>query len=178
MRAQFRLEEIDEIDRFMAAEKHLYERAPEFGPSNFAQRRRSAAEYEAKWPIVDSLGVIGDGQLRIVSRPGLDDNVSISVIFKNISVSRLDLCPRTVCHPNPLIAITMGLPPTVCGSHFHAWEHNRDHILDTQQATLPFREELPAKIRRFDQAFPWMAEHINLVLTPGQRAFDVEPRLA
>lgn len=42
---------------------------------------------------------------------------------------------------------------------------------------LPCREPLPAQIRRFEQAFPWLADRMNLKLTAEQRTFDIPRQL-
>ena len=155
--------------------KHLFGPPPEFGAATF--HRRDDYEWTAVWPIADSLGVVTTGQLRFVVRPGLSLGPSISVIFDREAVARLDIVPPQECESNPLWAAAMGLPPRVCGPHFHTWEHNRDHVLATEEWQLPCREPLPPQVRKFDQAFPWLAARINLVLTPEQRGFEPPARL-
>ena len=162
------------VDAFLAdTPKHLFGPPPEFGAATF--HRRDDYEWTAVWPIADSLGVVTTGQLRLVVRPGLSLGPSISVIFDREAVARLDIVPPQECESNPLWAAAMGLPPRVCGPHFHTWEHNRDHVLATEE--LPCREPLPPQVRKFDQAFPWLAARINLVLTPEQRGFEPPARL-
>jgi hypothetical protein len=168
--------EIAAVDAFFAdTPKSLAGPPPEFGVGNFY--RGGAYEWRANWPIADSLGIIGPGALRAIVRPGQALGPSISVIFNRQAVARLNFVPARECESNPLWAAAVGLPPRVCGPHFHAWEHNRFHVLETEEWQLPCREPLPAKIHKFDQAFPWLAARINLVLTPDQRRFEPPPQL-
>ena len=67
--------------------------------------------------------------------------------------------------------------PREFAAHFHSWEHNRFHVLTDEEWELPCREPLPPQVRKFDQAFPWLAARINLVLTPDQRRFEPPAQL-
>jgi hypothetical protein len=155
--------------------KRLSGSPPEFGVSTF--NRDGQYEREATWPIADSSGIVATAQLRFVVRPGLQLGPSVSVIFNRQAIARLDFVPLTECESNPLWAATVGLPPRICGPHFHSWEHNRRHVLEHERWELPCREALPVQIRRFEQAFPWLADRMNLALTPEQRQFDVPAQL-
>lgn len=155
--------------------KRLSGAPPEFGMSTF--NRDGQYEREAIWPIADSLGVVTTGQLRFVVRPGLQLGPSISVIFNRQALARLDFVPPQECEPNPLWAASLGLPATVCGPHFHGWQHNRLHVLQRERWELPCREALAPQLRRFEQALPWLADRLNLVLTAEQRSFDVPKEL-
>jgi len=169
MKPAARLADVEAVDRFLADKKYLSGDPPEFGPSNF--QRRGQYERRAVWPIADELGVVTSGQLRIVTRTGTEYRVTINVIFRGQNVSRLDFVPVTECEANPHWASP--LPARVCGPHFHSWPDNREHLLRSDTWELECREPLPAQVRKFSQAFPWLAERINLVLTPRQRTFDV-----
>src|SRR5215472_14174750 len=146
--------EVAAVDAFLSDQKRLYGEPPEFGPTNVHRRGRQP-EWDAVWPVADSLGVVTSGQLRFVARPDSYGRVSISVIFNRQSVCRLDFVLADECELNPFWAAEFGLPARVCGPHFHAWEHNRKHVLSVDKWELPCREPLPAQVRRFSQAFPW-----------------------
>jgi hypothetical protein len=164
------------VDAFLAdGGKTLSGAPPEFGVSAF--NRNGQYEREAIWPIADSLGIVTTGQLRFVVRPGLDLGPSISVVFGRQAISRLDFVPVNECESNPAWAAPLGLPPRVCGPHFHGWTHNRHHVLTQEEWQLHCREPLPPQVRRFEQALPWLADRINLVLTPEQRSFDIPREL-
>jgi hypothetical protein len=163
------------VDAFLTSPKTLSGAPPEFGRSPF--NRGGQYEREAIWPIADSSGIVTTGQLRFVVRPGLELGPSISVIFNRQAVSRLDFVPLSECENNPFWAGYSGLPPRVCGPHFHGWTYNRSHVLTQEEWQLPCREPLPAQVRRFEQALPWLADLINLILTPEQRSFEIPREL-
>ncbi|MGG3812351.1 hypothetical protein ABEV34_11965 [Methylorubrum rhodesianum] len=159
------------MDAFLADPKTLYGDPPEFGPTNF--HRNSFAEWQANWALADSIGSTDDGQIRFVARPyGL---FSISVIFKSLNVARLDFEDPNVCEANPHWARGLGVAPRVCGPHFHRWTLNRQHVLvlGAGICELPAREALSPQIRRFEQAFAWLAEQVNVTLLPEQRLFEL-----
>jgi hypothetical protein len=144
--------EIAAVDSFSAdAGKTLYGPPPEFGATKF--HRNGAYEWDATWPIADGLGIVTSGQLRFVVRPGSPLGPSISLVFNRQMVARLDIEATEICENNPLWAAAFGLPPRVCGPHYHAWEHNKGHIADVKEWELPCREPLPRRsgglIRRF-----------------------------
>ena len=164
------------VDAFLAdGPKSLAGPPPEFGVGLF--HRQGVYEWRANWPIADSLGVVGPASLRFVIRPGLALGPSISLIFNRQAVARLNFVPTQECESNPLWAAMLGLPAQVCGPHFHSWEYNRAHVLTVKEWELPCREALPLQVRKFDQAFPWLAAKINLVLTPDQRRFEPPAQL-
>jgi len=160
--------EVTLADEFLADAKSLFGAPPEFGPKRVGKK---GSLWEAIWPIANSIGIVESGQLRIVFTPASDKPFTISLVFRGNSISRIDFVADTICHSNPLFARCFELPPNVCGPHFHSWGHNREHILLNQSWELPCREPLPTRIHRFDQAFPWFAEKVNLTLSPDQRQF-------
>jgi hypothetical protein len=133
--------------------------------------------WEAVWPIANSAGVVENGQLRVNYAPASDKLFSLSVIFRGQPLFRLDHVARTICHNNPQWGAGYDLPPSVCGPHYHPWNPNREEVLRQHDWDLPFRLPLPSRIHRFDQALPWMADEVNLVLTPDQRAFGLPEEL-
>jgi hypothetical protein len=159
-------------DQFLADVKSLSGAPPEFGPKqNNRRRSRKESFWEAVWPIANSIGIIESGQLRVIVAPASDKPFTIAIVFRGNCLYRLDFVANTICHSNPPFARLLDLPASVCGPHCHPWEVNREHVLSDQLWELPCREPLPLRIRRFDQALPWLAEKIKLVLTPGQREF-------
>ena len=165
--------EIAAVDAFLADPKTLAGSPPEFGPTTF--HKKGGYEWAATWPMQSSQSVVETGQLRFVARGyGL---FSIAVILKSQGICRLDFEDPDDCHANPHWAGSFGLPAVVCGPHCHTWEHNREHILNSGQWQLPAREPLPVQVRKFEQAFPWLAQRINLVLSSEQREFELPPSL-
>lgn len=169
MRSKTRITEIESVDLFLQEEKHLSGPPPEFGATVF--HRHGRYETAAIWPVADRHGIVTSGQIRFVLRDHVER--SVSLIFAGQAITRLDLVAPDICEPNPDWARSFGLPGIVCGHHCHSWDHNRDHVLSQPTWDLPCREPLPPQVRRFDQAWPWLAQKINLVLTREQREFEL-----
>jgi hypothetical protein len=165
-----RASEVTAVDEFLAdQEKALQGVQPPWMPG------RDSIERMAIWNVQDGLGVVR-AQLRFRLDPANRSAPSVSLIFRNNPVWRVDLEDALVCKPNPLWAKSVGAPATVCGSHCHSWPDNRYHVLAQELWELPCRRPLAQQIRRLPQAIPWLAERINLTLNPDQRGFDVPPQ--
>jgi hypothetical protein len=174
MAGSLRNVDVDVVDEFLSDEKTLAGPAPEFGPK---KTKSSSPIWEAVWPIANSVGVVESGQLRVCYSPASDKLFSICLIFRGQCIFRVDFVAATICHGNPQWGAALGLPPTVCGPHFHPWNPNREEVLRQQDWGLPFRLPLPTRIHRFDQALPWMASEVKLLLTPEQREFGLPREL-
>jgi hypothetical protein len=176
MAVSSRAQDVRLADEFFADQKGLAGPAPEFGPKKHTSSKSSL--WEAIWPTANSAGVVETGQLRINHSPASDKPFSLCLIFRGQCIFRLDFARPTVCHSNPQWAAAFGMPPTVCGPHYHPWDPNREEVARQEHLwELPFRLPLPARIRRFDQALPWMAAEVNLLLAPEQRGFGLPETL-
>lgn len=160
-------EELEEVEDFLRTEKLLD------GPCPLWVRSAYPGELQATWAILDDLR-IQSGSLRFRCRQDRSDP-SISVIFRDRPIWRLDMVEQTNCKPNPMGAFGLGLSARVCGPHYHAWPDNRLYIERHGFGRLPFRRELPRQIRRLNQALAALASEINLTLDGSQRDFDVPP---
>ena len=161
-----RASDVRAVDAFLAEEKFLQGPYPPWIPGTYAD------EFMAIWLIEDSLG-IARGQLRFSLRPSRIAAPSVSVIFRNNPIWRLDLEEPDVCKTNPLWAEAVRAEPRVCGSHCHEWHDNRQHILAQPIWELPCRRAIQPQIKKLQQAIPWLADQIKLTLTPDQRGFGV-----
>jgi hypothetical protein len=158
-----------EIDDFLAEEKHLV------GTEPLWQDSSRESELSAVWNIQDSLGIT-KAHLRFRCPKAWRDWPSVSVIFRNYPIWRLDLVAPTICKHNPLGAHSLGLSAVVCGSHCHTWYDNRSHLLTQDLWVLPYRRPLDGPVRRLPQAIASLADAINLALESHQRGFDVPPQ--
>jgi hypothetical protein len=165
-----RQKEVDAVDRFLVAQKTLYGAPPDFGPKRHEATKKQY--WEAIWPIQVAGGSVGAGHLRILVGPTAEASMSLVITFQNNAVYRLDFDAADKCESNPLFAKAIGLPPRVCGPHVHVWERNRAHVLSQMQWSLPCREPLSLRVRKFNQALPWLADQVNLLLTPEQRGYE------
>jgi hypothetical protein len=169
--AALRETDLIEVDDFLQDHKSLVGPPPEWRSSP----RSGSRDLEATWPIADSLGIVR-AQLRFrVPRPQLS-NPSASVIYRNNSIWRVDLTSPTTCKLNPPWSHAQGLEARVCGSHEHPWQENRSYVKHNGFGQLPARRVIPPQVRKLSHALPWLAQRINLALSPEQREFDVPPQ--
>lgn len=170
-----RIREVEAADAFLADEKRLHGEPPEFGPK---ANSRDGAAWEAVWPVENSSGIVEEGaHVRVRHAPASDKPFSIVLIFQDRPIFRLDFVAPTVCHRNPHWAAKMGKARLVCGPHCHTWAANREHAMMGNLGELPVREALAPQIRKFDQAFAWFAQQVNIRLDPGQRVFELPAEL-
>lgn len=168
-----RAEDVSLVDAFLAQAKNLSGAPPEFG----WKPRGKEPSWEAAWPVVNTVGIGESGSIRVRYAPASKKPFSILLEFREQCVCRLDFVDSDECHDNPHWARALGVPVRVCGPHIHSWALNREHILRQDQWNPQCRIPLPPQIRRFDQAFPWFADEINLTLRPEERNFDLPREL-
>lgn len=158
-----RLSEVTTVDAFLADAKSLDGPPPVWIDGNWG------GFYSAIWNIKDSLG-LAVGSLQFRAEKAKRFNVSVSVIYRNRPVWRVDI--DHAIHENPHNAWMMDLKPIIRAPHSHPWPLNRAHLTSQDQWTLPYARELPASIRRIDQALLALAQDINLTIEPEQRSFE------
>jgi len=158
---------IREIDDFVSGSKSLADPLPIW--------RRSARppDWEASWPVLDTLG-IERAELRFRVRAG--GHPSVSLIFRGNAIWRVDLAPPSECKSNPPSAYKVGLPSTVCGPHEHSWSDNRAYVASNGYGRLPFRRGISSPIRRVPQMLADFAMRVGIELTQGQWQFDAPPQ--
>ena len=161
--------DISEIDAFMAEQKRLQ------GPLPIWQEGTRKGELSASWNIEDSLGIIR-AELRFRCPTQRRQFPSISVLYKQILVYRVDIVSPDECKINPLGARAVGLPASVCGPHCHSWPDNRDYVHSVGFGHMPYRRPIQPQVRRLPQALLWLADEINLTIGPDQRGFEVPPQ--
>lgn len=174
MAARSIVSEVNLIDAFLDDKKTLDGAPPEFGEKSRGKGRRI---WEAVWPIADSTGVVSSGQLRFLFSPASDKPYTLLVIYRQQCVYRIDFVDSGICHSNPLWSEPFGAPPEVCGPHVHPWGENRGVILAKGEWGLPCRFPLPSTVSKFSHSLPWLAEKINLTLTPDQQSFALPEAL-
>lgn len=169
-----RADDIEAVDRFIASEKRLSGSAPEFGPR---PNSNDGSSWEAVWPIANADGVVESGQVKVRYSPASDKPFSIVLIFQDNCVFCIDFVDKSMCHVNPLSAVSAGLQATVCGPHCHTWGANRVYLMGGGDWELRLREPLAPQIRKFDQAFAWFAQQVGLTLLPRDRLFELPAEL-
>ena len=157
---------VAETDKFLAEPKALVGDPPSWEAST------RDYEYQAVWLVSDDLGAV-KASLRFRVPKINWEYPSLSLVFANQQVYRVDIQPASKCEPNPPWASKLSLPPRVCGSHVHRWEDNRQHILDTGLWSLPARRPVEVSLRRIEQMLPWLCDQTLISLRPDQRNFDI-----
>lgn len=131
-------------------------------------------EWQQDWIIVESDGR-QRASLRFRCGAAHLDWPSINLIFRGHPLCRLDREPPTVCHPNLPGAAKLGLPPEVCGTHFHGWAINRAWVAKNGRWELPYRDHAPEHMRDLDHMFYWFLRQVRVSLGPDQRGYVSPP---
>ena len=153
-----------EIDQYIAEPKFLVDGLPNWTASS------RPPDKEASWEIKDQHGII-KAHLRF--RFTYTDSPSISLIYRNFPIWRIDFAPNTICKPNPPDAYQLNLSPEVCGTHEHSWPDNRQYVLMNGFGSLPYRRSIRVQIRKLPQALADFSDRLNIELTYDQRLFDI-----
>ncbi len=157
---------VSEIDGFISGYKTLVGVLPSW--NNQYNRY-----LQTRWGIQDADG-IERGELCFSCR--VDGNrPSISCMYQQNLIYRLDVAPEGECKNNSFMAIQSGLPHEVCGSHVHGWLENRGYIDKNGFSQLPNRRSIDGLVETFSDGLGWVAEDLNIHITPEQRDFDLPP---
>ena len=138
-------------------------------------KESSRGDWEARWPIIET-DKITRAHLRFRVSMGSHEYPSIMVIFRDNCVTRLDRVKNSICEQNPISAIRLGLPPSVCGTHIHSWPDNRSFVRIRNRWELPVRRPVEDNMKRLKHMFYWFSNEIGITLTPEQRGFDIPKR--
>lgn len=140
-----------------------------------AWSKQGKGDFQAIWPIVEADGRIRS-QLRFRVNPDYRDFPSISLIFRDRNITRMDLVSSTECERNPVSAFKLGLPPVVCGPHLHLWGDNEQAVATSGTWELPVRRPLTDPITSLRQMFFRFCDLVNISLEHSQRDFIDPPR--
>lgn len=162
--------EVSEVEAFLEQEKRLQRLTGDGFP--IWSRSGWNDELGTVWNIEDDLGVVL-ARLQFSCARAAPVDPSVSVIFRQRPIWRVDIVPSYYRHPNPMWAGDLGLSPIVEGSHEHNWPDNRDYIRRAAEWDLPAARPIQPQIKQLSQSLPWLAERINLRLDHGQRGFEV-----
>lgn len=148
------------VDEWLAETKTLSGMFPGWG-------RAYGRDYKARWGVIDSAGV-QSGELSITVDRALT-RPSICVVMTQKLVYRVDLVPEAECKPNHYSGRALKLASTVCGPHFHRWEHNREFVAQNGFGELPLRDPAPKALKSLEQALAAICDAVNIDLTSDQR---------
>ncbi len=156
--------ECAEIDGFIAAYKSLDGLMPEWIDHH-------SRDFQVRWAIVDA-NQIEHGELCITC-DAKHATMSFTAIYKQKMICRLDIVPPNEAHANPFGGAALGLPNYVHGPHVHGWPENREYATLNGFGTLPYRRQVDAAVADLKTGLAWLAEELNLDITPEQR--DILP---
>ena len=165
-----RAAEIADVDAFLAQPKVL------MGPPPTWVGEGWRGNLQATWNVADVHGA-AIATLRFTCGRFSNRSPTISLIFRNKPVWRIDIEDPPRPHPNPRWAGNFNLPPVVIGSHEHRWPYNRDHVAQiAPEWDLPARRPLHGPIKRLTAGLYAFAAEVNIALESDQRHFDVPPQ--
>ncbi|MDB2391089.1 hypothetical protein N9X12_07720 [Alphaproteobacteria bacterium] len=157
-------EDILEIDEFLLRQKTLSIETP-----NWTESSRPN-EYEARWPLEDNSGVL---IAHVIFRFNYNGQISISLIFRNKPIWRIDIVDEFESKPNPPDAHIYDLPAEIVGNHEHQWNDNKEYIKQNGLGSLPYRRSLKPQIRQFQHAMPHFMNAVNVETDANTWKFDL-----
>lgn len=159
--------ECDEIDAFLSSYKTLAGLMPAW--VDYFDR-----DWQVRWGVEDIHG-IQRGELCITC-DAEQRKWSISALYQQKLIYRLDVVPLGECKPNPFGALAVGLPARVCGPHTHPWTPNRGYVLVNGFNRLPYRAEIPGEVGSITAALAWAAQDLNIQVDAQQRLCETPPQ--
>lgn len=157
-------EDILEIDKFLSSQKTLTIEMPIW------TRSSRPNEHEARWPIENESGI---SIAHVIFRFNNNGQISISLIFRNKPIWRLDIVDENESKPNPPDAHFYDLPSVIVGNHEHQWKDNKEFIRINGLGKLPYRRPLQPQIRQFRQAMGHFMDEINVETDRNTWQFDL-----
>ena len=160
----------EEIDAFLAIVKWLRGYMPEWTPGS---RRNQMVSY---WPVMEEGRDESRAYLVFSIYGSAQDQPSVSPIYRNWEVCRVDVKPKNDRDFNPEYALRFGLPKAVFGTHIHLWEHNREYVLNElspDRWRIPNKMPISQSARKVRHILPCICNHCGIYLNSGQR--DVYP---
>jgi len=144
------------VDRLLLAEKRLQGRGQ--------WREANPGAMRIRWPLLVGTSIF-DALLHLMYwLNSAELRFSIGLNYR-VQIARLDFVPNHEWHDNPIGRARMLGGARIRGPHYHAWTDNRH--LSTASALsreLTCARQLPAQIRRWDQAFRWFCGEVGIVL--------------
>lgn len=159
--------EVAEIDGFLGSFKALEGLMPEWVDHH-------ARHWQVRWGVVDEHD-IQRGELCLTCNAAMT-HISITAMYAQKMIYRLDVVPLTEVHPNPFGAASLGLPPSVTGPHVHGWPENRAHVKLNGFGELPYRRQIGGAVQTVSDALAWVAQDLRITVTAEQRVCDFPPQ--
>ena len=159
----------NEVDAFLQEPKFL------LGPQPIWRQNGTFDRLDANWPIEEVSGLSRSYLAFRLNRLSTNEP-SVSLIFRNRPVCRIDIKPLDEADGNPLQARKFGLPGQVYGPHIHRWDYNREYVLNAlplDEWEIPIKEGISHLTQNLSQILAMICSHCKIDFTPEQR--DVTP---
>lgn len=154
-----------EVGGYLACRKWLY------GPQPIWRQNGDINRLDADW-LIEEEGGLFRGKLAFRLNRQSTDQPSISLVFREKMICRIDLKPPTESDGNPPFAMRLNLKGQVYGPHIHRWKHNKQYILsrgpqDTWE--IPIKEEISISTQSLGQIVAMICTENNIEFTSEQR---------
>ena len=160
-----------EIDQFLAdPDKILADPQPNW------VHQTGYHDWQLTWPVSEETTGITRASLKLRIPENDFWHPSISLIFRDCIVMRLDKIPDTEKKSNPMEAQTLGLPAEVSGTHIHDWADNRDMVLRRQSWQLPIRRAIDDRLRQINDMYFWFCDRVRIRKQDDSRRLDLPPQ--
>lgn len=117
-----------------------------------------------RWPLLVGTS-ISDAFLNLMYWPNSPEpKFGIGLNYR-VQIARLDFAPNHEWHDNPINRARLLGGARIYGPHYHSWEDNR-HLATAAALSreLTCARQLPAQIKRWDQAFRWFCGEVGIVI--------------
>lgn len=155
----------DEIELFLCATKNLA------GPQPIWRENGTFNRVDGKWPIDEESGLSRAYLAFRVNRISTNQP-SVSLIFQEKAVCRVDIKPIDEADGNPPQAVHLGLPGQVYGPHIHRWQHNRKYVIEAlppNEWGIPIKEGISATTQTLGHILAMICSQCDIGFTPEQR---------
>lgn len=133
-------------------------------------------DWQLTWPVTEENSGIIRAKLKLRIPEQSFSYSSISLLFRDCMVMRLDRVPDTKEKQNPVEADRLGLHAKVRGTHIHDWADNRDMVLRLQSWQLPIRRRVGDRLRDISDMYFWFCDKVNIRVQDDGTRLDLPPR--
>lgn len=161
-----------EIDDFLTTPKWL------LGAQPIWRQNGTLDRLDGRWAIEEADGVSRAYLAFRLNRVSTDEP-SVSLIFSNRPVCRIDIKSMEDSDGNPIQARKFGLPGQVYGPHIHRWDYNREYVLEAlppDEWQIPIKEQISPLTQTLGHILAMICTHCGIEFTPEQRDVTLPPR--
>lgn len=154
-----------EIELFLAAPKSL------MGPQPIWRTNGVENRIDGNWAILEDTGV-SRAKLAYRLNRASTDQPSVSLIYEDNPICRVDIKPKDESDGNPWQARRFGLPAQVYGPHIHRWPYNKEYVLEAlppHEWDIPIKEEISPTTQTLGHILALICSQCGIEFTSEQR---------